>query len=158
MKEGRSAVSRAPYSSQMPCAGRRLRIGSVFSILASSAVVLCVSSASLKQRGALSLCQCVHPKSLRRQVGVVTVTYKMPPGAWCDGWYDLSTTPPGKLIKVDCWPGNSFTGAINRRLQALDYIRNNFCAGLPEPPPPPSDDPGLDVPPTLLALADEVIE
>ena len=69
--------------------------------------------------------------------GVVTVTYEMPPGAWCDGWYDLSTTPPGKLIKVDCWPGNSFTGAINRRLQALDYIRNNFCAGLPEPPPPP---------------------
>jgi len=27
MKEGRSAVSRAPYSSQMPCAGRRLWFG-----------------------------------------------------------------------------------------------------------------------------------
>jgi len=70
--------------------------------------------------------------------GVVKATYMMPPGARCSAWYDLSTDPPGKRVsKEDCWPGNSFTGNVYRRLKALDYIRNNFCPGLPEPPPPP---------------------
>jgi hypothetical protein len=36
------------------------------------------------------------------------------------------------MLHIDFGGENSI-----RRLDALDYIRKNFCMGLPEPPPPP---------------------
>jgi hypothetical protein len=47
----------------------------------------------------------------------------------------LDPKPKGKFF--NCSESFTIFGHISRRINALDYIRKNFCAGLPEPPPPP---------------------
>jgi hypothetical protein len=48
--------------------------------------------------------------------------------------------PDGAFCHVDgscsSWISISRMSADLRRLRALDYIRVNYCMGLPEPPPP----------------------
>jgi hypothetical protein len=41
--------------------------------------------------------------------------------------------PTGKCFKRFSWFDTNVNGTGPHRLRALDYIRNNFCAGLPEP-------------------------
>src|SRR6516162_6198239 len=55
-------------------------------------------------------------------------------GAICDSNYRLSDgTYPGMSCHKDYW----WSGNRVRRLNALEYIRDNFCMGLPQPDPMP---------------------
>jgi hypothetical protein len=64
--------------------------------------------------------------------------FTFPAEAWCSRHFDAA----GKMIdEMKCLTGYGISAKtvdhLRRRLDALDYIRANFCPGLPEPPPPP---------------------
>ena len=73
-----------------------------------------------------------------------TAEMELPNQAWCE---TKTTVSPEGLITVEqdtttCFKKYDLGGyKIDRRLKALDYIRNNFCPGQPEPPPPPPPKP-----------------
>jgi hypothetical protein len=48
------------------------------------------------------------------------------------GPVSISFPPTGRAWKTFSWFDTSFNGSGPRRLRALDFIRNNYCPGLPE--------------------------
>jgi hypothetical protein len=65
------------------------------------------------------------------QIGQVTA-FDLPTDAVCYP-NDASMARWGRT----CARQFTIGGDVFRRLRALDYIRDNFCMGQPEPPPPP---------------------
>ena len=83
------------------------------------------------------------PRAMKRDLNG-TLVIDLPNETWCTAKAQM--TPEGKIDLVKgttmCRTSVSMFGHdVDRRLAALDYIRANFCAGLPEPPPPPPPKP-----------------
>jgi hypothetical protein len=78
----------------------------------------------------------VDPAARQTLTNDQRVNFDLPNGATVEA-------KPGETEPMKVWSINvhhiSFGGEnMLRRLQALEYIRNNFCMGLPAPPPQPA--------------------
>jgi hypothetical protein len=78
------------------------------------------------------------PRAMRSESGYMVMDLREV--TWCTADGDMSEgVVKLKLDTMRCAEKVSFrpTGNFYRQIAALDYIRANFCAGQPEPPPPP---------------------
>ena len=87
--------------------------------------------------GRLEFMKLPSPRAMR--ITGENVHMDLPPETWCNSKAEVNSEGFVQSIKGTsmCLRKVQLVGHVFRRLAALDYIRDHFCAGQPEPPPPP---------------------